>query len=63
MRIILDIDENYASILSLTAVRADARYTRVTSACVDLSQSKYIRFDEGGKMHQAETLEAANNGD
>lgn len=55
MRVVLDINNKWAGVLSLTAVTSMGFSTGVTVTCVDLSKGKYIRIDENGEAHQSES--------
>ena len=51
-RVILDIDDKYANILSLTLVGLDPKETSATIAVVDINNGDHIAFDSNGDMSQ-----------
>jgi hypothetical protein len=48
MRVILDIHEKYADVLTVSAVGVSPGTTNFSTAAVDLSEHTYIRLDENG---------------
>lgn len=56
-RIILDIDDNFDSLLSITAIGIGKEYNTgsavyTTSKCIDLGNGAHIVIDKDGKMEQ-----------
>lgn len=49
-KITIEIDENYATILSITAVVNKNNGANVTMGLVDLKEINTIKLDENGKM-------------
>lgn len=51
-RVIIDLDDNYASVLSLTAIGLK-NGTNITTTCIDLRDTTHIILnkDENDKMH------------
>ena len=54
MRVILEIDEKYANVLSVTLVGCAAFQTVVTTHAVDLSKCNHLIVDENGKFEECE---------
>lgn len=55
MKVIIDIDEKYARVLSITAIKSTGLETNVATAGVDLEKGQYLKIDDKGKLHQIET--------
>lgn len=49
MKVILEIDDKYANVLTVTAVGCDGFQTRVATHATDLSKNSYLTLDKNGK--------------
>lgn len=58
MIIILDIDDKYAGLLSITAAKTRPDGMDMSVIGADLKKGQYIRIDENGKLHQMNVREA-----
>lgn len=52
MRVILDIDERFSGVISVTAIKSHVLETCVTSTCVDLKDGQYLSLDNNGHWDQ-----------
>ena len=55
MRVILDIDERFSSVLSITAIRSHVLETCISTTCVDLKDGQYLSLDNNGHWVQRQS--------
>lgn len=53
MRVTIDINERYAHILSITAIRCSESENALSLSAVNLENGKYICIDRYGRLSQA----------
>ena len=54
MRVILDIDERFSAVLSITAILSHGLETSVAVTCVNLKDGQYLSLDNNGHWVQRE---------
>lgn len=52
MRVTIDIDERFARVLSITAMRSHPLETCTSVTCVDLQEGQYLCLDNSGRWEQ-----------
>lgn len=60
MKVILEIDDRYAGVLSITAIGSEGMQTWVSTQAVDLSKSNLLLLGNDGKWTNAKVDEDGN---
>lgn len=53
MKVIIDLDDKYASILSFTAIGNELSTVNVAVCCIELKSGNKIKMDKNGKYTQS----------
>lgn len=52
MRVTIDIDERFARVLSITAMRSHTLENCISVTCFDLKEGQYLCLDNSGRWEQ-----------